>query len=125
MNSFSVRFTLLALALTLSVSAFAKPKSENLTLYHDATLNGTNLPAGEYVVKYDTDGPNCQVKFMKGSKEVASANGQVKTLPRKSGSTQVVLNTDGSARSISEIDFGGKDTAVSFESASTATGTGD
>lgn len=125
MNRLPVCFALLALALTLSVSAFAKPKSENLTLYHDATLNGANLPAGEYVVKYDTDGPNCQVKFMKGSKEVASANGQVKTLPRKAGLTQVILNTDGGARSISEIDFGGKDMAVSFESASTATEIGD
>jgi len=114
--------TLLVLALTLSISAFAKPKSENITLYHDATINGTNLPAGEYVVKYDVDGSNAQVKFMKGSKEVASANGQVKTLSKKSVSNQIVLNDAGNARSIAEIDFGGKDTAISFESAGATAG---
>ena len=98
----------------LSLSAFAKSKTESITLYNDATLSGTNLPAGQYVVKYDVDGNNAQVKFLKGNKEVASANGQVKNLTKKAGSTQVVLNTEGNARSISEIDFGGKETAISF-----------
>ena len=60
MTSIPVRFALLALALTLSISAFAKPRSESITLYHDATINGTPLPAGEYVVKYDVDGSNAQ-----------------------------------------------------------------
>jgi len=118
----AVRLTLLVLALTLSISAFAKSKSESITLYQDATVNGTNLPAGEYVVKYDVDGSNAQVKFMKGSKEVASANGQVKTLSKKSVSNQIVLNDAGNTRSIAEIDFGGKDTAISFESAGATAG---
>ena len=116
MTQKSVRFALLALALTLALSAFAKPRSENITLYHDASVNGTNLPAGNYVVKYDVDGTNAQVKFMQGSKEVASAPAQVKTLPKKAASNQIVLNSEG--RSISEIDFGGKDTAITFGSPS-------
>ena len=122
MTRSSIRFALIALALLLSTSAFAKSKSESITLYQDATVNGTNLPAGEYVVKYDVNGSNAQVRFMKGSKEVASTNGQVKTLNRKAISNQVVVNDAGSARSISEIDFGGKDTAISFESAGTTAG---
>ena len=122
MTKMPVRFALLALALTLSVSAFAKPKSESITLYQDASINGTNLPAGEYVVKYDVDGSNAQVKFMKGGKEVATANGQVKTLTKKPDSSQVVLDNSGNSRSISEIDFGGKDTAISFASGGTSAG---
>ena len=122
MKRILVRFGLLVLALTLSVSAIAKSKSENITLYHDASLNGANLPAGDYVVQYDVDGTNAQVKFLKGSKEVASASGQVKTLTKKAGSSQVVLNIDGNARSVSEIDFGGKVTAISFESTATTAG---
>jgi hypothetical protein len=116
MTRLIARTGFLVLALMLSLSAFAKPKSESITLYQDATLSGTNLPAGDYTVKYDVTGSNAQVKFLKGNKEVATANGQVKTLAKKSGSTQVVLNTDGNARNISEIDFGGKDTAISFGS---------
>jgi hypothetical protein len=122
MTKVPVRFALLALALTLSVSAFAKPRSESITLYQDASINGTTLPAGDYVVKYDVDGSNAQVKFMKGSKEVASANGQVKTLTKKPDASQVVVDTTGSSRNISEIDFGGKDTAISFASGGTSAG---
>ena len=120
MTRTTVRFALLALALTISLSAFAKPKSENITLYHDASVNGTNLPAGDYVVKYDVDGSNAQVKFMQKGKEVASATGQVKTLDKKALSNQVVMNDQG--RSISEIDFGGKDTAITFGSSSAPAG---
>src|ERR1035438_283486 len=122
MTRFPERIGMLALALMVSLSAFAKPKTESITLFSDATLSGTTIPAGEYVVKYDVEGNNAQVKFLKGSKEVASANGQVKSLARKAGSTQVVLNTEGNARSISEIDFGGTDTAISFDSADMAAG---
>jgi hypothetical protein len=122
MKRILVRLGLLVLALTVSVSAFAKSKSENITLYHDASLNGANLPAGDYVVKYDVDGTNAQVKFLRGSKEVASANGQVKTLSQKADSNQVVVNVDGNARSVKEIDFGGKVTAITFESATTTAG---
>jgi hypothetical protein len=122
MTRMFVRAGLLILALTLSLSAFAKPKSESITLFQDASVSGTNLPAGDYVVKYDVTGSNAQVKFMKGNKEVATANGQVKTLNKKAGSTQVVLNTEGNTRAISEIDFGGKDTAISFGSGDMSAG---
>ena len=120
MSRISLRYAVLALALTLSLSAFAKPRSESITLFHDASLNGTNIPAGDYVVKYDVDGTNAQVKFMQGKKEVASASGQVKTLPKKAPSNQVVLNNEG--RSIAEIDFGGKDTAITFGSTGSSAG---
>ena len=118
----AVRFALLVLGLTVSISAFAKSKSENITLFQDVTVNGTNVPAGDYVVKYDVDGSNAQVRFTKNGKEIASANGQVKTLTQKPVRNQVVLSTAGDTRTISEIDFGGKDTAITFESAGAAAG---
>jgi hypothetical protein len=120
MTRTTVRFALLALALTISLSAFAKSKSETITLYHDASLNGTSLPAGDYVVKYDLDGSNAQVKFLQKGKEVASATGQVKTLDKKAQSNQVVMSDQG--RSISELDFGGKDTAITFGASSAEAG---
>ena len=122
MTRISIRYAVLALALMLSLSALAKEKSESVTLYHDATLNGANVPAGDYVVKYETNGSSAQVKFMQGGKEVASATGQLKNLSKKAQSNQVVIDTENNARNISEIDFGGKDTAISFSSASAAAG---
>jgi len=118
----AVRFTLLVLALTVSISAFARSKSENISLFQPVTVNGTTVPAGDYVVKYDIDGSNAQVKFTQNGKEIASANGQVKTLTQKPVRNQVVLSTAGDTRTISEIDFGGKDTAITFESATAAAG---
>ena len=122
MTRIQLRYLILALTLALSASALAKPRSENITLYHDATVNGTALPAGDYVVKYETEGNNAQVKFMKGNKEVATATGQVKTLSKKSPSNQVLYTDQGSTHSISEIDFGGKETGISFEASSTSMG---
>ena len=116
MKRLSVQCSVLALVLTLALSAVAKPKSENITLYHGTSVNGISLPAGSYVVKYDFQGSNAQVKFMEGNKEVASTTGQAKTLSSKVPANQVVLNNqDGS---IVEIDFGGKDTAITFQSPS-------
>ncbi len=120
MSRVLARLAFLALVLSLAVSAVAKPRSEHVTLFHDASVNGTNLPAGDYTVKYDVDGNNAQVKFMQGNKEVATAEGQIKTLPNKVNTSQVVLNND--SRSISEIDFGGKDTAITFGSSASSAG---
>jgi len=118
----AVRFALLVLALTLSISAFAKSKSENISLFQDVTVNGTTVPAGDYVVKYDIDGNNAQVKFTQNGKDIATTTGQVKMLNKKPAQNQVVLNTAGDTRTISEIEFGGKDTAITFESAGAAAG---
>ena len=112
--------SVLALMLTLALSAAAKPKSENITLYSDASVNGTSLPAGDYLVKYDVEGTNVQLKFMQGNKEVASTTGQVKTLEKKVGSNQVVLNNED--RSVAEIDFRGNGSAIIFGSPGTMGG---
>lgn len=116
MSRVAVRVALLIMVVSLAVSAFAKPKSQNITLLHEASLNGTSLPAGDYVVRYDPDGPTTEVKFMQGKKEVASATGQVKTLSKGPQSNQVILNNASQVPSISEIDFSGKTTAISFDS---------
>lgn len=122
MNRILPRVGLSLLLLVLSVGAFAKSRTENITLYHDATLNGTKVPAGEYMVRYEMDGSNAQVTILKGRKEVASATGQVKTLDQKVSANQVVLQNDSSVPRISEIDFGGKTAAISFEGGTTAAG---
>ncbi len=91
------RVALFAFAVTMSLSAFAGSKSQTLTLAHDAQLNGTTIPAGEYTLKYDTNGQTCQVKVLKGKKEVASADGQVKQLASKPEHDQVVLQLPAAA----------------------------
>ena len=75
MTRILARLTVLIFAITMSITAFAgSTKTDTITLYHDAQLNGTTIPAGEYTVKCETTGNSAQVKFMKGKKEVASAS---------------------------------------------------
>jgi len=107
----------------VSISAFAGSKAESFTLYHDSQLNGSQLPAGEYKIVYDTSGSAVQVKFMKGKKEMASATGQMKQLDKKPEYNQIVLEggTNGSP-SISELDFHGSRTGITFEPSATAAG---
>jgi hypothetical protein len=114
MKGTTARFTLIALALGLSMSAWAKPKYGNVTLYHDATVNGTNLPAGDYVVKYESEGTTTQVQFLKDGKQIATTEAQLKTLPKKFGSSRIVYAEGANQHSVSEIDFAGKDTAITF-----------
>jgi hypothetical protein len=114
------RLALLVLAVTVSISAFAGTKSENLTLTHDAQLNGTTIPAGEYKVKYDANGSTCLVKVMKGSKTVATANGELKQLDKKPANDQIKLeNENGGVPVLSEMDFHDSTTAITFSSGTT------
>lgn len=109
--------TVLVVAITMSINAFAGPiKTGTITLYHDAQLNGTTIPAGEYTVKCETNGTSAQVKFLKGKKEVASASGQTKDLGMKTERGQVVLLNGSGLPSIEEVDLGGSKTGVTFDS---------
>jgi hypothetical protein len=109
------RFAVFVFALTISLTAFAGSKSQDITLYHDAQLNGTTIPAGHYTMRCDTTGATAQVKFLKGKKEVASATGQTKQLSNSANETALVLQNSGQVPSISEIHFSGSNTAISFE----------
>ena len=116
MTRMLARVALLVFAVTMSISAFAGSKSESLTLLHDAQLNGTTIPAGEYTVKYDANGSTCLVKVMKGSKTVATANGELKQLSSKPEHNQVVLRNDtGNLPAVSEMDFSNTTTAITFD----------
>jgi len=116
---------LLALTLTLSIGAFAASKSQSITLYHDAQLNGKTLPAGDYTVKCDNTGSTAQVRFIRNGKEVASASGQVKQLTNAPESNQVVTMGGGSGpATISEIDFSNTKSAVTFETSTAMSNAG-
>lgn len=112
--------TVLVFALAMSVAAFAASKSETVTLYQDAQLNGKTLPAGDYTVKCNTTGTTAQVQFLRNGKEVASANGQVKQLNPAPESNQVVVQDGNGGGTISEVDFSHSGTGVTFAGASMA-----
>ena len=124
MTRILARITLLIFALSMSIGAFAASKSQTITLFHDASLNGKTLPAGEYTVKCETTGSTAQVKFLRNGKEVASATGQVKQLSNAPANNQVITQDGNGAASISEIDFSNSRSGVTFEGGSAMSSAG-
>ncbi len=126
MTRMLARVTVVLFALTMSIGAFAASKSESVTLYNAAQLNGTTLPAGDYTVKCDTTGSTAQVKFIRNGKEVASATGQVKQLGSAAPeSNQIITQGGNGTASISEIDFSRSKTGVTFDSGTSMSHAGE
>jgi hypothetical protein len=118
MNRFLAPFTMLVLAITMSISALAGTiKKDTVTLSQDVQLNGTTIPAGDYKVTCETNGTTAQVKFMQGKKEVASATGHTKELGQKMPTARVLLTNSGGVASLQELDLTGTTTGVVFGSA--------
>ena len=118
MNRFLAPFTMLVLAITMSISALAGTiKKDTVTLSQDVQLNDTTIPAGDYKVICETNGTSAQVKFMQGKKEVASATGHTKELGQKMPTARLLLTNSGGVASIQELDLTGTTTGVVFGSA--------
>lgn len=122
MNRTVVRIAVFLFAVTLSIGAFAASKSMDFKLYHDVQLNGMTLPAGDYTVKYKTDGPTTEVTFMQGSKKITTANGEFKTLTEKPRFNQVVVSNGPGTPNLSQLEFHGSKQAINFDNSTSASG---
>jgi hypothetical protein len=120
--NFSKSLTL-GLALLLATSAFATANKGSVQLMDPVTVSGTQLPAGDYSVKWDGNGPNVEVSFLKGNKVVATTPARLIDLSQKPNNDSAVLtsNSDGS-KSLTEIHFGGKKYALAIGTESASMG---
>ena len=103
----------LGLAVLLATSAFASNKG-TLTLQEATQVNGTQLPAGQYQVRWDGTGSNVEVSFLQGKKEVAKASGKVIELPKASGYDSAVVDHSGGTAALSEVRFANKKVALAI-----------
>jgi hypothetical protein len=110
---------LLGLALLLATSVFGAANKGSVQFPDPVTVSGKQLPAGDYSVKWDGNGPNVELNILKGNKVVATTPARLIDLSEKPGSDAAVVrrNDDGS-RSLSEIHFGGKKYALAIGSES-------
>jgi hypothetical protein len=107
------KFTVLGLAVLLATGAFASNKG-TLTLQEAVQVNGQQLPAGEYQVRWDGTGSNVEVSFMQGKKEVAKAAAKVVDLKTAYGYDSSVVDHSSGTASLSEIRFANKKTALAI-----------
>src|SRR5208337_1828000 len=83
-----------ALLLASGIPALAKD-SRTVTFGHDFVLNGTTLPAGQYTVRWETNGSGTTIEFVKHHNVVLTTDGGFEERS-KGYSRNVVVNTAGS-----------------------------
>ena len=102
----------MGLALLLASSAFAATKGE-MTLLNPATVNGTNLKAGDYKLQWDGTGTDVQVTILQGKNVIAKVPAKVVDLSAPSPDNAAILNNgDNGKRTLSGARFQGKKYAL-------------
>ena len=110
----SLRESILLMALvTISGVAATAKDSRQVTLPHDAVLNGTALPAGQYSVSWEAHGTEAKVEFARGHKVLLSTEGTLEDRGQRYRTNTVIYATapDGTL-TLSEIRFAGSNQAV-------------
>ena len=72
---------LLGLALLLATSVFAANKG-SLQVSDPVTVNGKQIAAGDYTVKWDGNGPNVELNILRGKNVVATVPARMVDLDR-------------------------------------------
>jgi hypothetical protein len=103
----------LGLAVLLATSAFASSKG-SLHVQDPVEINGQQLPAGDYQLRWEGTGPNVEVSVMQGKKEVAKTSAKVIELPQTSAYDTAVVDRSSGKASLSEIRFYGKKYALAL-----------
>lgn len=101
-------WVLLGAVLLSSTTAFAANRG-SMQIQEQVFVNGKSLPAGEYQVKWDGDGPNVDLRILRDGKLVTTIPAHAIDLQRKDPQNSVLTkkNDDGTW-SLSEIHFDGK-----------------
>ncbi len=105
----------LGLAVLLASSAFASNKG-SLQVREPVEVNGQQLAPGDYQLRWDGTGPNVEVSFMQGKKEVAKASAKVVALDKASDSDSAVVEHASGKATVSQVRFAGKKYALAIGS---------
>ncbi len=108
------KMMMLSLALLLATSAFAGDTHKGSVQFFDSVqLNGTQIPAGQYQVKWEGTGNNVEMSVVRGSKVLATTPAQVIELNQKPNADAALINNNADGtRSLSEVRFAGKKYAL-------------
>ena len=106
-----------ALLLAASIPGLAK-KSRTVALTRDVVLNGTNLPAGQYVIRWEAHRLRATVEFVRGEKVVLSTQCTFEDRRKKYLFDSVLYDTASDrTMTISEIRFAGSSEVLVVERA--------
>ncbi len=100
-------------AIILVSRAAAAAETGTLVIRDNVVVNGTQLSAGEYKVKWEGNGA-VDVTILRDKKAVATTKATVKELKEASRGDSVIYKVDNNTRSIAEVQFGGKKAVLVF-----------
>jgi hypothetical protein len=103
----------LGLAVLLASSAFASNKG-TLKVHEMLEVNGQQLPAGEYQLRWDGTGSNVEVSFMQGKKEVAKTSAKLVNLDKASDNDAAIVDHSSGKGIVTEVRFAGKKYALAL-----------
>ena len=110
---------LLGLALLLATSVFAANNKGSMQVTDSVTVNGKQLPAGEYTIKWDGAGPNVELNILRGKNVVATVPARMVDLEQSPNRDSVITNVNSDGRkSLNEIRFSGKKYAFAINAES-------
>jgi hypothetical protein len=121
MKSLSSKLAMLTLATLLATGAFAASTAHKCTfkISDPVQVSGKQLPAGEYVIKWEGSGPDVQASITQGGKVVATVPAKVVELQQKAtnGTAEVQNGASGNG-TLSQVQFSGQKYALEFSGAS-------
>jgi hypothetical protein len=116
----SLKVMLLLFALALSTAAFAGEKG-NFQISDAVQVNGTTLPAGDYVARWDGAGPTVQVNITRNGRTVATVPAKLVQLDQKvSQDAAEIHNLAGGRRELTTLQFSGKKYSLQLGGSTTA-----
>jgi hypothetical protein len=109
MKSANYMISFVAIALILSLGAFAKDKDKQegkFTLSNTVRVGTTQLQPGDYKAEWSGPANALKVDILENGKTVATTDGKIKDLPKRADYDSVTLkNLDNNTKTIDEIGF--------------------
>jgi hypothetical protein len=103
----------LGLAVLLATSAFASNKG-SLNIQETVQINGQQLPAGNYQLRWDGSGSNVELSVLQGKKVVTKTSAKIVELDQPSAYDAAVVDKTNGTASVSQVRFAGKKFALAI-----------
>ena len=109
------------LASGLSLSAVAKDKNETrISLSDSVQVGTTGLKPGDYTLQWEGNGPQVQVKVLKGKNLVATVPAKLEQGTSGRSADAITLRTVSNVKTLDEVDFAGGKRSLVFSDATGA-----
>jgi len=108
-----VKVVVLSFAVLLASSAFAANKG-SLHVSEAVQVNGQQLSAGDYQLRWEGTGSNVELSVMQGKKILTKTPARVIELQNAPSSDSAVIDRSAGTPSVSEVRFGGKKYALAI-----------